>query len=39
MIAVFRKAVFDYSKPVLFKPQIRKYLQEEIKPYFCHGWV
>ena len=39
MIARCRKAVVNYSKPVLFQPLIRQYLQQQIKPSFCHGSV
>jgi hypothetical protein len=38
MIASCRKAVVNYSKPVLFKPQSRQYLQQQIKP-LCRDWV
>ena len=39
MIARYRKAVVKYSKPVLFKPQARQSLQQQINLSFLHGCV
>jgi len=35
MIARYRKAVVNYSKPLLFKPHSRQSLQQQIKLSFC----